>query len=71
MSDRLQSPAVSTRDLGLALAQRRLALGLSVGARGRLVGLFHSTISKIERSTYRPTLAIIRRIGEALGYNMD
>ena len=53
-------------ELGLALRQRRIAIGVSQERLGELSGLDRTYISGIERGVRNPTIDSLSRIAEAL-----
>ena len=53
-------------ELGLALRQRRVAIGVSQERLGELSGLDRTYISGIERAVRNPTIDSLSRIAEAL-----
>ena len=53
-------------ELGLALRQRRVAIGVSQERLGELSGLDRTYISGIERGVRNPTIDSLSRIAEAL-----
>ncbi len=53
-------------ELGLALRQRRIAIGVSQERLGELSGLDRTYISGIERAVRNPTIDSLSRIAEAL-----
>ncbi|MGH2410433.1 MAG: helix-turn-helix domain-containing protein [Chloroflexota bacterium] len=63
--------AAHAQALGLALAMRRTALGLSGRTLGKRVGVLHVTISRIECGVCLPSLPLLARIVAALGWEPD
>ena len=64
---RVRDDGTHARALGLVLARLRVGLGLSGQAVGRLAGVSGATISRIECGRYTPSLALLERLGAALG----
>jgi y4mF family transcriptional regulator len=61
----------STSDFGLALRERRRAVGLSQGAVADVVGVNRRVIGELERGKPTVRLDIALRVAEALGLDLS
>lgn len=53
--------------IGQQIAQKRQERGLSVRQLAQICGVDYSNIGKIERGTYNASVAVIKKIADALG----
>jgi transcriptional regulator with XRE-family HTH domain len=52
------------------LAEKRIALGLSMNVVALRAGISHTMISRVERGLRKPTLDTLLRISEAMGVEL-
>ena len=52
------------------IIKKRLKAGLTQAELAERIGTKQSAISRLERGTYNPTVAFLRKVAEALGANL-
>jgi HTH-type transcriptional regulator/antitoxin HipB len=67
---RTYPPARQLRDLGLLVARRRIALGLTQQTLAERAGTSHSAICRLERARREPSIDLLQRVAPALGWRL-
>ena len=74
MKDALMTTMTSSNNIdkiGRAIAERRMALGLSVRELGARVGVNYTTLSLIENGRMNPSIGTLTKITDELGLTIE